>query len=169
MTESPKGLIKTHISGLSRWLSGKASSANAWDTSSTPGLGISHMPQSNSPCTQQSSLCSRAQEPQLLSPRTPELVLYSRRNHCGDESEHHDEEQPCSLQREKSPVSSEDPAHPKITKLLKKKTQIESHSRLRILAACQKQRWQSLGTFNLILLCLFLKSNGIDILEHQEL
>ena len=44
--------------------------ANAEDTGSSPGLGRSHMPQSNWVCAPQLlSLCSRARAPQLLSPR----------------------------------------------------------------------------------------------------
>ena len=44
--------------------------ANAGDTGSSPGLGGSHMPQSNKACVPQLlSLLSRAREPQLLSPR----------------------------------------------------------------------------------------------------
>ena len=43
--------------------------ANAGDTGSSPGPGGSHMPQSNSVCASQLlSLCSRAREPQVLSP-----------------------------------------------------------------------------------------------------
>ena len=42
--------------------------ANAGDTGSSPGLGRSHMPQSNEACAPQLlSLCSRARGPQLLS------------------------------------------------------------------------------------------------------
>ena len=44
--------------------------ANAGDTGSRPGLGRSHMQQSNKArAPQLLSLCSRAREPQLLSPR----------------------------------------------------------------------------------------------------
>ena len=44
--------------------------ANAGDTGSIPGPGISHMPWRNWACAPQLlSLCSRAREPQLLSPR----------------------------------------------------------------------------------------------------
>ena len=44
--------------------------ANAGDTGSSPGLGRSHMPRSNSArAPQLLSLRSRAHEPQLLSPR----------------------------------------------------------------------------------------------------
>ena len=44
--------------------------ANAGDTGSSPGLGRSHIPWSNKACVPQLlSLCSRAREPQLLSPR----------------------------------------------------------------------------------------------------
>ena len=44
--------------------------ANARDTGSIPGLGRAHMLQDSSARTPQLlSLCSRAQDPQLLSPR----------------------------------------------------------------------------------------------------
>ena len=44
--------------------------ANAGDTGSSPGPGGSHMPRSNEArAPQLLSLCSRAREPQLLSPR----------------------------------------------------------------------------------------------------
>ena len=44
--------------------------ADAGDTGSSPGPERSHMPQSNSArASQLLSLCSRAREPQLLSPR----------------------------------------------------------------------------------------------------
>ena len=43
--------------------------ANAGDTGSIPGPGSSHMPQSNEACAPQLlTLCSRAPEPQPLSP-----------------------------------------------------------------------------------------------------
>ena len=45
--------------------------ASAGDTASIPGLGRSHIPQGNSPHAQLLSLCSRAQEPQLLTPGHP--------------------------------------------------------------------------------------------------
>ena len=44
--------------------------ANAGDTGLSPGLGGSYMPRSNwARAPQLLSLCSRAREPQLLSPR----------------------------------------------------------------------------------------------------
>ena len=44
--------------------------ANAGDTGSSPGPGISHMPRSNEAHVPQLlSLCSRARKPQLLRPR----------------------------------------------------------------------------------------------------
>ena len=45
--------------------------ANAGDIASIPSLGRSHIPQSNSPRAPLLSLCSRAQEPQLLTPGHP--------------------------------------------------------------------------------------------------
>ena len=57
-------LIRVAIWGLRWWLSG---CANAGKTGSIPGLGRTHMPQINLACVPQLlSLCSRAQEPQLL-------------------------------------------------------------------------------------------------------
>ena len=54
--------------------------ANSGDTSSTPGLGRSHMPWSNyARAPQPLSLCSRVQKPQLLSPRTLEPLLHNNR------------------------------------------------------------------------------------------
>ena len=48
----------------------KKTPANAVYTVSIPGPGISCMPQSNQTCASQLlNLCSKAQEPQLLSPR----------------------------------------------------------------------------------------------------
>ena len=67
--------------------------ANAGDTGSSPGLGRSHMPQSNWGCEPQLlSLCSGAREPQLLSPRVPRLlkpahlepVFRNKRRHCNE-------------------------------------------------------------------------------------
>ena len=50
--------------------------ANAGDTGSVLDLGRSHMPRSNWTCAPQLlSLCSRVQEPQLLSPRVLEPML----------------------------------------------------------------------------------------------
>ena len=45
--------------------------AKAGDIASIPSLGRSHIAQSNSPRAPVLSLCSRAQEPQLLTPGHP--------------------------------------------------------------------------------------------------
>ena len=50
---------------------------------------IPHAVEWLSPCTTQLlSLCSRAQEPQLLSPRILEPVLHNKRNHHSEKPEH---------------------------------------------------------------------------------
>ena len=49
---------------------------NAGDMGSSPGLGRSHMPRSNKAhAPQLLSLCSRAREPQLLTPRDRKSVV----------------------------------------------------------------------------------------------
>ena len=54
--------------------------ANAEDTGSSPGLGRSHMPQSNKACAPQLlSLCSRAREPQPLKPVRLEPALFNEK------------------------------------------------------------------------------------------
>ena len=72
--------------------------ANAGDTGSIPGPGSFRMPQSNEACAPQLlTLCSRAPEPQLLSPcattieaSTPALepMLCNKRSHCNEKPEH---------------------------------------------------------------------------------
>ena len=81
--------------------------------------------QGNSACGPQLlSLCSRAWEPQLLSPCTTTTEAYVPQNlvFCSQRSHHHHHEKPaqvplesspCLLQLEKSPCSNEDPAQPK--------------------------------------------------------
>ena len=74
--------------------------ANAGDRGLSPGLGRSHMPQSNSARVPQLlSLCSRAHEPQLLScvpqllkPVCLEPVFHSKRSHCNEKTAHRNEE-----------------------------------------------------------------------------
>ena len=88
--------------------------------------GRSHMPWSNWACLPQLlSLCSRVQEPQPLSPHAVVPEAYVPRA-CAPQQgrrpqwEAHMpqlESSPCSLQLEKSPRSSEDPAQPKIHKI----------------------------------------------------
>ena len=57
--------------------------ANAGDTGSIPGQERSHMPQSNKTCVPQLlSLCSRAREPQLLSPRATITEAHTPRAHA---------------------------------------------------------------------------------------
>ena len=58
----------------------KSPPASAGDTGSSPGLGRSHMPRSNSARVPQLlSLRSRAGEPQLLSPRATTTEAYAPR------------------------------------------------------------------------------------------
>ena len=69
-------------------------SVNAGDTGSIPDPGRPHMPRSSWGCAPQLlRLCSRAQEPQLLSPRAastearaPEPVLHNKRSRCSEKS-----------------------------------------------------------------------------------
>ena len=64
-------LIKWWLGGLPWWrLVVKNPPVNAGDMDSSPRPGRSHMPQNSEACAPQLlSLCSRAREPQLLSPR----------------------------------------------------------------------------------------------------
>ena len=65
--------------------------ANAGDMSSIPGLGGSHMLQSNQVCAPQQlvlSLCTGA-EPQPPSPCTIEPVLPNKRNHSNGKPVYH--------------------------------------------------------------------------------
>ena len=67
--------------------------ANAGDTGSSPGLGRSHMPQSNEArASQLLSLCSRAREPQLLKPAHLQPVLCNKRSHRNERPTHPNEE-----------------------------------------------------------------------------
>ena len=60
--------------------------ANAGDTGSTPGLGRSHMPRGNeAQGPELLSLCSTAQELQLLQPQCPQPVLGNKRSHHNKE------------------------------------------------------------------------------------
>ena len=70
------------------------------DMGSSPGLGRSHMTQSNwAHVPQLLSLRSRAREPQLLSPRAttteacaPRAVLRNKRSHRNEKPAHRNEE-----------------------------------------------------------------------------
>ena len=74
--------------------------ANAGDTSSSPGLGRSHMPRSNkAQAPQLLSLHSRAHEPQLLSPHATttepvhlEPMLCNKRSHRNEKPVHRNKE-----------------------------------------------------------------------------
>ena len=91
--------------------------ANAGDKSLMPGLGGSHMQRTNKACMPQLLSCSRAWEPQLLSPRaTTEARVPVLCNKRGPHSENPAPHHWSSLQLEKSPCSNADPAQPKINK-----------------------------------------------------
>ena len=63
----------------------KNSPASAGDTGSIPDLERSHIPQSNSAQVPQIlSLCSGAQEPQLLKPMHLEPMLHNKRSQCNE-------------------------------------------------------------------------------------
>ena len=88
----------------------KSPPANAGDTGLSPGPGRSRMPRSNSArAPQLLSLCSRAREPQLLSPHATtteahmpqplkparlEPVLHNKRSHRNEKPTHHNKVYP---------------------------------------------------------------------------
>ena len=66
---------------------------NVGDMGSIPGLGTCHVSQTHyAPAPQLLSLCSRAQEPQLLKPVHLEPALCNKRSYCTEKPEHHNEE-----------------------------------------------------------------------------
>ena len=80
--------------------------ANAGDTGSIPDPGRSHKPQGNwSQAPRLLSLCSRAQEPRLRSPRATITDAHSQQQEKLLQSEAR------ALQLEKSPHSNKDPQH----------------------------------------------------------
>ena len=82
--------------------------ASAGDMGSIPDLGRSHMLQGNKACAQLQSMCSRAWEPQLLSPCALEPMLCSKRSHHKEKPEHRNQiNTACSI---------EDPGRPKTNK-----------------------------------------------------
>ena len=105
---------------VTQWLKQKSPLANAGETSSIPDLGRSHVPQSNKAHgSQLLSLCSRAQEPQLLSPLAPQILkpVHPRDRALQQEkplqleaSAPQLESSPCLPQLEKTPCSNGDPA-----------------------------------------------------------
>ena len=67
--------------------------ANAGDMGSSPGLGRSHMPQSNEARVPQLlSMHSRAREPQLLKPACLESVLHNKKSHRNEKPAYRIEE-----------------------------------------------------------------------------
>ena len=66
----------------------KTPSANAGDMGSSPGPGRSHMPRSNEAHVPQLlSLCSRARDPQLLSPRATTTEAHTPGAHAPQQRE----------------------------------------------------------------------------------
>ena len=85
--------------------------ANAGDTALIPDRGRCHMPQGNkAPVPQPLSLCSRAWEPQLLSPRASSPCSAMSSPYTATR------EGPSLAATRKSPHSSQDPAQPKVSK-----------------------------------------------------
>ena len=75
--------IKTTMRGFPGGTVVKNPPANAGDKGSSPGPGSSHMPRSNEAhAPQLLSLRSRAQKPQLLSPRAPTTEARAPRAHA---------------------------------------------------------------------------------------
>ena len=93
--------------------------AKAGDTGSIPSLGRSHMPRSSSArAPQLLSLCSRACEPQLLSPRAatteacvPRAVLHNERSHRNEKPPHCNEEWPPLTATRESPCAATKTQH----------------------------------------------------------
>ena len=91
--------------------------ATAGDTGSIPGPGRSHMPQSNyARVPQLLSLCSRACEPQLLSPHTTTTEAHVPRAHASQREATAMrspcttiKSSPCSLQLEKARTQQQRP------------------------------------------------------------
>ena len=68
---------------------------NARDTSSIPDPGRSHMPRSKwAHAPQLLSLCSKAQELELLRPMYPEPTLPNKRSHCNEKLVNWNQEEP---------------------------------------------------------------------------
>ena len=85
--------------------------ANAGDTGLILGLGRFHMTQNNSACAPQLlSLCSRAQDLQLLKLVSPRARLRNLRSHCNEKPSHCHEEQPLLATTREKPMEQQDPA-----------------------------------------------------------
>ena len=92
--------------------------ANAGDTGSIPGPERSHMLCNNQDhAPQLLSLCFRARESKLLSPRTAtteacalEPVLCSERSHCNEKTSHFSEEEPPLNTDMEKPVHQQRPS-----------------------------------------------------------
>ena len=85
---------RTHQTGrrqrLSSWLSGKNLPVNAGDVGSVPDLGRSPMPwNSEAHVSQLLSLCSRAQETQLLKPAQPRAYALQQEKPLQQEARGH--------------------------------------------------------------------------------
>ena len=76
-----------------------------------PWLGkIPHALEQLSPCTQPLSLCSRAQEPEVLNPEHPRACAQRQEKPPQEACTQQLESNTCSLQLEKSPCINKDPA-----------------------------------------------------------
>ena len=91
--------------------------ANVGDTGSSPDLGRSYMPQSNSTHTSQLlSLCSRPQKLQPLKLKSPRAWCFATRDATSVRSLSTAKSSPCSQQLDKSPRGIKDPEKPKVNK-----------------------------------------------------
>ena len=141
----------------------KNSPANARDTGSLSGRGIPHMLWSNKACAPQLlSLCSRAGEPRLLSPRAPTTEACAPRTCVAQQEkppqwETHAPQlgrSSCLPQLEKCLHSKEDPEQPKINRWIKLYVRI-THTHTDIKPLCpsekgQRLRYEVLGQAQLI-------------------
>ena len=130
--------------------------ANAGDMGSSPGLGRSHMPRSNSAHVPQLlSLHPRAPEPQLLSPRATTTEARMPRARA-PQQEKPPQWEACALQRRIAPAlhnqrkaacSNEGPMQPKINKL---KNKIKWYIQNIMLPTCNyyKNDWDILTFFH---------------------
>ena len=92
-------LVKCQDTGLPRWFNGNKLACQWKRCRFTPWVG--NIPHASGP--QLLSLCSRAREPQLLSPCTPEPSLRNKRSHRNEKPTHHNCRVAPSSQLEKKP------------------------------------------------------------------
>ena len=102
--------LKKEVFGLTWWLSGKESPANAGDVGSIPDLGTFHITQGNSACVSQLLSWAWVLEPtchsySCLSALQP--ALCNKRSHRDEKPVHHQlESNPSSPHLHKSPLSN---------------------------------------------------------------